>query len=128
MSPRWAREVPVYKQAGVLECELYLLNAFSLNFFAMDLLRKGLSVRVEAFDAEYVAERSDIWTSGIGHQSTADLLTSLLGVEVEMNRVSVSLNAGDQVLVAQYKGPRLSEGATELPEGSELAFLLVTVA
>lgn len=50
----------------------------------------------------------------IGHQSTADLLG------MEANRVTLQAGSGATLIVAQYNGPRLNEGATELPEGAIL--------
>ena len=50
----------------------------------------------------------------IGHQSTAQLLG------MEANRVSLQAGAGATLVVAQYDGPRLDEGATQLPEGAKI--------
>lgn len=50
----------------------------------------------------------------IGHQSTAQLLG------MEANRVSLQAGAGATLVVAQYDGPRLNEGATQLPEGAKI--------
>lgn len=106
---------------------MYLCNAFSFNFFAVEALTKGLKINAEAVSPEYVAARSDVWESAIGHQSTADVVSGILGVPVEMNRVNLEFAPGQQIFVAQYKGPRLPEGSTTLPEGATLIFLLVTI-
>jgi len=47
--------------------------------------------------------------SAVGHQSTCDVLTSLLGVKVPMNRIQYSQNVGDIALVFKLKG-RPEEG------------------
>jgi hypothetical protein len=39
----------------------------------------------------------------------------------------VSLVPGDRVLVGQYSGTRLPEGATTLPEGATIRWLVVSV-
>lgn len=65
--------------------------------------------------------------SVVGHQDTANVLTTLLGVEVPMQRVSVRLESSDVLYVAQVTGGRLPEGATSLPEGMMLKFLKVTL-
>lgn len=52
------------------------------------------------------------WVSGVGHADTAAVFSSELGLPVECNRMSVTLQPGDRVLVGQYTGPRLPEGAT----------------
>ena len=49
------------------------------------------------------------FTSAIGHESTAKVLTALLGVEVPMNRTMVSLDVGDQALCFKLL-TRLQEG------------------
>ena len=65
--------------------------------------------------------------SYVGHADTAIILSGILGVEVPFNRANATINSGETVLVAQYRGPRLPEGATQLPVGAEMNFLLVTV-
>lgn len=63
--------------------------------------------------------------SVVGHANTAAILGQALGVDLATNRVSVKLAAGDTLLVGQYIGPRLPEGATELPEGATIEWWLV---
>lgn len=58
------------------------------------------------------------WTSCVGHASTAAVFSDTLGIEVPHNRVNVNLTPGDALIVGQYTGPRLEEGATTLPEGA----------
>jgi hypothetical protein len=59
--------------------------------------------------------------SAIGHDTTAVLVSKILGREVRMNRISTPvMKAGDVNYVALYQGPRLPEGATELPEGASI--------
>jgi len=52
---------------------------------------------------------ADGFQSAVGHESSAQFLTQLLGVKVEMQRISVSMQAGDQALVLRIKS-RLPEG------------------
>ena len=49
------------------------------------------------------------------------------GVEIPCNRATVALKEGDVALVGQYSGPRLPEGATSLPEGAAIKWLVVGV-
>jgi hypothetical protein len=42
--------------------------------------------------------------SAIGHESTAQIMTTLLGVEVPMNRQMFAQQAGQQALVFKLKG------------------------
>jgi len=65
--------------------------------------------------------------SVIGHGDTASLVGSLLGGEFPMNRISITLAEGDELLLAQYSGPRLLEGATSLPEGAHIQWIIVSV-
>ena len=65
--------------------------------------------------------------SAVGHPDTAAVFGLQLGVEVPSVRSTVSLK-GETVLVGQYRGPRLPEGAKELPIGATIQWLLVTVS
>lgn len=47
--------------------------------------------------------------SAVGHQSTADILSTLLGVEVLPNRVLYSQQVGDKALIFKLNG-RVPEG------------------
>ena len=49
------------------------------------------------------------FTSAVGHESTAQVLSTLLGVEVPPNRIAISLKKGDGLLVFQLL-VRLEEG------------------
>lgn len=52
---------------------------------------------------------SEGFESAVGHQSACDILSSLLGKEVKMNRVQYSQKVGDVALVFKLKG-RAEEG------------------
>jgi len=49
------------------------------------------------------------FVSAIGHEATAKIITTQLGVNVPVNRVSISLKRGDTLLVYQLL-KRLEEG------------------
>lgn len=102
---------------------MILANAFSLNMLKGDATLQVRKVSVE----EARALLAPGFVSAVGHQDTANILTDLLGVPVAANRTNVALGPGDKVLVAQYRGPRLPEGATRLPEGAIIEFFLVVV-
>ncbi len=57
----------------------------------------------------------------IGHSDLANILN------VECNRVSISLKDGDELYVAQLVGGRLPEGTTTLPEGFSLKWYKITL-
>ena len=94
----------------------YLSNAFSLNM-------------IPEYDYSLIRIRkvspSDIpdgVISVIGHKDTATVVSGILGFETPFNRVNLVLDSDDILYVAQYKGPRLPEGATQLPEGATIEF------
>jgi hypothetical protein len=103
---------------------MYLCNAFSLNMLAD--LPASISVKpMTQSEAQCLAQAGLI--SAVGHADTAAVFAAILGVPVEPARITVTLNKGDAALVGQYSGPRLPEGATTLPEGATIRWLLVSV-
>ncbi|MFW6030102.1 MAG: STIV orfB116 family protein [Halanaerobiales bacterium] len=73
---------------------------------------------------EYIVPR---FTSAIGHQDTANVVSSILGITIPCNRINISLNQGDVLIVAQVVGGRLPEGAITLPDGFRLQFFRVEI-
>ena len=63
--------------------------------------------------------------SAVGHADTAAVLADELDLQVEANRIFVSLEKGDVLLVAQLTGGRLPEGTTTLPDGFSFSYLKV---
>lgn len=61
--------------------------------------------------------------AAVGHEGTAQALTKILGHEVPVNRQSISLVAGDVLLVAQPTGKRIAYG--EEIDFPELSFFIV---
>ena len=100
----------------------YIGNAFSLQM--LDTAQSHL-VKVEPVEISEVAEAD--FVSAIGHADTANVVSGLLGREVKSQRISVRLEQGDTLYVAQVTGGRLPEGCTELPPGMSLTFLKVTL-
>jgi hypothetical protein len=56
--------------------------------------------------------------SAIGHQSTADFLTRILGYPVQYNRINIEFKDGDMALVVKIK-TRLQEGQVLTDEDLE---------
>ena len=99
----------------------YISNAFSLQMLpSLDMIASIVQINPDEVPADAV--------SAIGHSDTAAVVSKLLGREIPMNRVSISLEPGDVLYVAQVVGGRLPEGATSLPEGLSLRFIQVKVA
>ena len=102
---------------------MYIINAFSFNMingFPCTVNAKEISLD----EACYLANEGNI-ISGVGHASTAAVFSTLLGINIPCDRRNISLNSEDVALGGEYYGPRLEEGATELPQGATIKWLLV---
>lgn len=87
------------------------------------------TVKFEEVTPEVVTKAlSDGFVSAIGHADTAAVVGNILGVEVAMNRVNVTLTRDTELYVAQVVGGRLPEGCTTLPEGVTIKFVRATIA
>lgn len=85
----------------------WLLNAFSINMIEEFPAQVGFSeVSIEKARKLLAAG----FNSAVGHPATAEVLTSRLGLQVEANRINVTLKPGCVALVAQVTLPRLAEG------------------
>jgi hypothetical protein len=106
---------------------IYVGNAFSLNMLQTEKSLGEMTMRVEWVSLSevksYLAGLD--FVSAIGHKDTAAVVSGLIGYQVPENRISVDLREGDLLIVAQYSGPRLPEGATSLPEGATIEFFRV---
>lgn len=98
----------------------YLANAFSLQM----LERLPAVPVIEAVSPQDIPED---FVSVIGHPDTANVVSSIIGKEVQVNRISIKLSAGDTLYVAQFNGGRLPEGATTLPKDMTLEFIRIKV-
>lgn len=114
----------------------YVANAISIGMLdTLEELEYGsydpLSVKLEVsrLSPEGARDwvRREDWVSIVGHDDTAVLLSELLGVPIIKNRVSTSLKVKDCILVCQYNGERLAEGAKTLPPNATIRYFLVTV-
>lgn len=103
---------------------MLLSNAFSLQMLTGTQTVKFTFISEE--DARFILVR-EAWTSVVGHKDLAEILSNMFGITVPVNRVSNKLHTGDKMLVAQFMGGRLPEGATTLPEGASIQFILVEV-
>ena len=92
---------------------MYISNAFSLSMVA-----PNATIRVSPLNVEEVAALP--LESAIGHADTAKVVSGLIGVDLSANRANVFLKPGEKMVVAQYIGPRL-------PEGARIEFRLVEI-
>ncbi len=103
---------------------LYILNASPLSLFPPQhrlLLEWWPLTTTEAAArvAEHAANGGAV-RSALGHADLAGLVSRLLAYPLAPERTSVTLTPGDQALVCQYRGARLAEGTTRLPDGARL--------
>lgn len=101
---------------------MYITNAFSLQM--LDLTEISL-ISVKPISLEEVKSMKDNLVSALGHQDIANVLSEMIGVKLPVNRISNKLEFDEPILVAQFTGGRLPEGATKLPEGFTIKFVLV---
>jgi len=98
--------------------KLYILSGFSLSMLPIPC-HVHLTITETTPDAaraivESAKRRGREIVSAVGHESTAKMLSMLLGIEVKANRVMVKLEEGDTALIFQL--------FTRLPEGRILNY------
>jgi hypothetical protein len=104
---------------------MILSNSFSLN-----MLESGFQGNIAVKEVSLEEARallSEGYESAVGHVDTAAIFSNLLGVPVPANRATIRLQPGARLLVGQYRGPRLEDGATSLPPGASIGWYLVEV-
>lgn len=104
---------------------MLLANAFSLNMLP---LTQPLSARMTPLTLEEARAifAAECLESAVGHATTAAILSQLLDREVPVARQTITFpDHGGALVVAQYTGPRLPEGATTLPDGAQITWVLV---
>jgi len=107
---------------------MVVVNAVSLNMIPPSVQDGGIIFRrISVDEARRLVQEASQVVSAIGHADTAKIVGRELGIELQADRRSITL--GDELtLVAQYTGPRLPEGATELPQGAHIQFFVVRLA
>jgi hypothetical protein len=106
---------------------VYVTNAFSLNMLPENCTVANILVTKISPDTAREFLRRNNFQSYLGHPDLASIASNLLGVSLEVNRSNLTVKEGDAVLVVQYRGPRLPEGTTQLPEGATIEFWLVDI-
>lgn len=99
---------------------MHLINAFSVNMLPSGFTGHVSITPVAAADAAAMIASGTL-TSAIGHEDLARLL------DVPCARLTLTLGDGDTALLAQYRGPRLPAGATELPAGAAIEFYSIKI-
>ena len=105
---------------------IYICNAFSINMLPNSTMVEFRKFRDILEVREFLKRHpDDEIISGIGHRDMAEIISKQIGMEIPVERRTISLDvSNDMVIVAQYTGPRLPEGATTLPEGAEIRYWL----
>jgi len=101
---------------------IILSNAFSISMlpeFPANIIFEKLS------DEEVKNLLAGGFRSTVGHSDVARIIAERIGMEVPVCRDKTILGKNDILVVAQYIGPRLPEGATSLPEGARIEFFKV---
>jgi len=99
-------------------------NAFSLSMVSALVA----DIKVIQITPAEVKEFLEVGVeSCVGHADTANVFSQQLGVQIPAARATVSLADGEMILVGQYSGPRLPEGATSLPEGANIKWVVLLV-
>lgn len=104
--------------------ELIVTNAFSIN---MLVGHTNISfTHITNQTAVKIFNGSQGYTWAVGHADTSAILAGALGAtEVNPERVNVLFDGTVPLLVGQYRGPRLPEGTTTLPQGATIEWWLV---
>lgn len=111
---------------------IFLTNAFSIQM--LEETQSLCFAQVTVSDVQIaITDTDQIVENTIGHSDTNNLVSQILSQDLGNDipyigmgsRKSVTLGERDTLIVAQYKGPRLPEGATQLPEGAAIQFWMV---
>jgi hypothetical protein len=98
--------------------KVFLANALSISMF-FNYLKPGeyVDVRIKELDMEDVKKilnesenKGDLIISAIGHQTTADFLSEILGREITANRFDVRYDNESKCIIVFVLGERLPEG------------------
>ena len=103
---------------------MYIIsNAFSLNMVNSDCTITLKNISLNEVLGTLIAYK---FKSIVGHNDTAVLFSNVLGVHIPCNRETFLLK-NETLIVGQYKGPRLEEGTTKLPENSSIKWMQVEI-
>jgi len=112
-------------------------NAFSINMLTQGDISLNFSRLPDAETSRLhclMALRNEVLVNAIGHKDLDAIVRRELNLDSATlppgQRMTVSFpmdrDTDQQMLVAQYRGPRLPEGTTELPDDAEIEWWIVT--
>jgi hypothetical protein len=96
---------------------LYIMNT---SIIPPEFEGKMIVTNLSTEEAGGIARNANELTSAVGHESSAQVLTALLKMEIAFNRIPIRVQDGDMILAFQLK-QRLPEGA--VPSAEELLTL-----
>jgi hypothetical protein len=92
---------------------IYLCNSFTLSMLHPSLLEGGVLIKASPISlGEVKALIQEGFVSAVGHESTARVLSKLLGTDVPFNRAQIAIREGDVIISFQF--------LVRLPEGKVL--------
>ena len=105
-----------------------IANAFSLNMIDTFCTEGITVIKCSAENVANSLSEND-FKSVVGHTDTARVFSQILGMDIPANRVTFKIDpqVNTELFVGQYSGPRLPEGATELPEGASIQWFCVII-
>ena len=107
---------------------IYLTNAFSINMLvgSQHVVFTPIHESAAKVTCQVALSHRNL-VNAVGHPSTDLLLRTSWPFLPEGQRINVTLEAHDQLIVAQYQGPRLREGETILPDGAMISWWRVDI-
>ena len=113
INPRSNEELAMQAQTQIpMRGKIYLVNAFSISMVEPLLQRRPVTLRLERISTETVKLflTSQSFISAIGHAATANALSKILGINVPVNRTTITMSEGDLLIVFQLSVGRLPPG------------------
>lgn len=104
---------------------MLITNAFSLNMFS-NTNASFFTCEIGVGYARQLLVQAGV-NSAVGHQDTANIFSKILDLDIPCNRDTVSIEQDCSFIVGQYSGPKLEEGATELPNDAKIKWIYVNV-
>jgi len=84
---------------------------YVLSSLVMPCTADKFTIYAKKVDLEFAKNfvANEDFISAVGHESTAKLLTTLLGVEIKPNRIFVDMDVNDEAIAVQFL-ERIAEG------------------
>ena len=111
---------------GAYMGRIFIVNSFSINMLNCETMVSFRKFKDVSEILEFIERnKEDEIVSGIGHMDMANIVSKDIGIPIPMSRDTIKIDEkNDALVVAQYSGPRLPEGTTELPDGATISYWL----